>query len=160
MTTKMTKEESDARAAAEPQLTEYLPHQIMITARRISRVLADRYADAFELSVSELSVLSVVGQNGPLSPTAIAEETSMDKVRVSRASASLVAQGMLRQNRDPNDGRGRLLRLTKRGVGVHNGIVPVVQDIESTLTAGLGKSELATLNKVLGKLNAQLDALE
>lgn len=84
----------------------------------------------------------------------------MDKVRVSRASASLVAQGMLRQNRDPNDGRGRLLRLTKRGVGVHNGIVPVVQDIEARLTANLGKTEIACLNKVLSKLNAQLDALE
>ena len=67
---------------------------------------------------------------------------------------------MLRQSRDPNDGRGRLLRLTKRGTGVHNGIVPVVQDIETTLTDGLGKGELATLTKVLGKLNTRLDTIE
>ena len=160
MTPKANKGDAETTQDSVPQLTEFLPHQIMITARRISRVLADRYAEAFELSVSELSVLSAVGRNGPLSPTAIAEETSMDKVRVSRASASLVAQGMLKQSRDPNDGRGRLLRLTKRGTGVHNGIVPVVQDIESSLIDGLGKGEIATLTKVLGKLNTRLDAIE
>lgn len=160
MTPKANKGDVEATPDSTQQLTEFLPHQIMITARRISRVLADRYAEAFELSVSELSVLSAVGRNGPLSPTAIADETSMDKVRVSRASASLVAQGMLRQSRDPNDGRGRLLRLTKRGTGVHNGIVPVVKEIETSLTEGLGKGDIATLTKVLGKLNTRLDAIE
>lgn len=160
MTLKTTKDDADTNADKAFHLEQYLPHQIMITARRVSRMMTDRYATEFNLSVAELSVLSAVGRNGSLSPTAIAEQTSMDKVRVSRASASLVAQGMLRQSRDPSDGRGRLLRLTKRGTGIHNGVVPVVRDAEAELIAGLGKTELAALTRALNKLSARLDTIE
>ena len=45
----------------------------------------------------------------------------MDKVKVSRAAASLVARGLLRQTQDPRDGRARLLRLTCRGATAHRG---------------------------------------
>ena len=56
------------------------------------------------------------GRFGTLSPSAVGEATAMDKVKVSRAAASLVARGLLRQTQDPHDGRGRLLRLTRKGV--------------------------------------------
>jgi DNA-binding MarR family transcriptional regulator len=160
MTARTTNGEGDSGEEPPFHLEELLPHKLINTARRMSRVLADRYGDAFELSVTELSVLSAVGRGGALSPTAIAEQTSLDKVRVSRASASLVALGMLRQNRDPSDGRGRLLRLTKRGSGVHGGVAPVARELEVALVAGLGKAELATLTRALGKLNARMDALD
>ena len=170
----------DAAAKGELQSDSGLARQVdrMLTSVRLEGGLRGFFADAlafdqfdtlekdsiiypaFNLSVAELSVLSAVGHNGSLSPTAIAEQTSMDKARVSRASASLVAQGMLRQSRDPSDGRGRLLRLTKRGTGIHNGVVPVVRDAEAELTAGLGKTELAALTKALNKLSARLDTIE
>lgn len=140
-------------------LASFIPHRVIVTARRISQALAYHYDQAFKLSVAELSVLTVVGQNIRLSPTAIAGSTSMDKVRVSRATAVLVGKGLLRQNPDPRDGRGRVLRLTKKGQAVYDGINPIMQDIETALTAHFGKSDLQSLNRILSRLDTALDGI-
>lgn len=78
----------------------------------------------------------------------------MDKVKVSRAAAALVARGLLRQAPDPKDGRGRLLSLTRKGVAVHQGVIPLARELEASLSQGLGRAEWATLQKALLRLNA------
>ena len=101
----------------------------------------------------EWRLLAAVGRFAVLSPTAAGERTSMDKVKVSRAAASLVARGLLKQSQDPEDGRGRLLRLTRKGTTVYTSIGPTARDIEAALAPGLTKAEWSALNKALGKLS-------
>ncbi len=86
-------------------------------------------------------MLAIVGRFDTLSPSAVGEWTAMDKVKVSRAAASLVARGLLRQTQDPDDGRGRLLRLTRRGVSVHEGMVPLACELEGQLAEGMSRTE-------------------
>lgn len=76
----------------------------------------------------------------------------MDKVKVSRAAAGLVARGLLKQTQDPEDGRGRLLRLTRKGATVYATVAPTAQAIEASLSAGLSKAEWSTLQRALGKM--------
>ena len=76
----------------------------------------------------------------------------MDKVKVSRAAASLVARGLLKQTHDPKDGRGRLLRLTRKGVTVHQGMVPLACELEEQLAEGMSRTEWGGLLKALDKL--------
>ena len=76
----------------------------------------------------------------------------MDKVKVSRAAASLVARGLLRQTQDPKDGRGRLLRLTRRGTAVYDGMVPLACELEGQLAEGMSRAEWGALLKALDKL--------
>ncbi len=83
----------------------------------------------------------------------------MDKVKVSRAAASLVARGLLRQTQDPDDGRGRLLRLTRKGVTIYTTVGPTARNIEAALASGLTKAEWNTLHKALGKLNEHTRAI-
>ena len=83
----------------------------------------------------------------------------MDKVKVSRAAASLVARGMLRQTRDPDDGRGRLLRLTRKGATIYATIGPTAQAVEASLASALSKTEWNTLHRTLGKLMDHIHAL-
>jgi len=142
------------------QLSEFLAHQLIAASRRVTRVLSDRYDEAFGLTVAEVSVLVVVAESGSLSPTGIADAASMDKVRVSRASASLVAKGLLRQARDPDDGRGRLLRLTRKGQGVNDGIGPVAREFEAMLTGLFNKPDQTNLRRILARLNGALDAID
>ena len=82
----------------------------------------------------------------------------MDKVKVSRAAAALVARGLLRQSADPNDGRGRLLRLTRKGASVHDGVVPIARELEASLVQGLGRTEWQALNRALVRLNRHVQA--
>lgn len=149
-----------APGAVSFDLEEFLPYRLSVTTNRVSRLFAKQYAERFGLSIPEWRVLAVIGRFGTSSPTAVGEWSAMDKVKVSRAAASLVAKGLLRQTQDPRDGRGRLLRLTRKGTTVHAGVVPLALDIEATLAAGLTRAEWIALNKALVKLNAHVIAIE
>ena len=81
----------------------------------------------------------------------------MDKVKVSRAAQSLVAKGLVRQSPDPSDGRGRLLRLTRKGTTTHARMVPIATKTEALLFDDLSRAELAMLDRVLTKLTTRLE---
>ncbi len=142
------------------RLEEFLPYRLSVAANRVSRMFAQRYSQAFGLTIPEWRVLTVVGRFGTISPSAVGEQTAMDKVKVSRAAASLVTRGLVKQAQDPNDGRGRLLSLTRKGVLLYGNVVPLAQELEGTLSEGLNKQEWAVLNKVLVKLTAHVASLD
>ena len=135
------------------RLEDFLPYRLSVAANRVSRLFARRYSEAYGLSIPEWRVLAIVGRFDTLSPSAVGEWTAMDKVKVSRAAASLVTRGLLRQTQDPRDGRGRLLRLTRRGVTVYEGMVPLACELEGQLAEGLSRSEWSVLLKALDKLS-------
>jgi DNA-binding MarR family transcriptional regulator len=77
---------------------------------------------------------------------------AMDKVKVSRAAASLVSRGMIRQTQDPDDGRARVLRMTRKGNTAYQGVVPLAREMEAEIALGLSRAEWATLHKALNRL--------
>ena len=157
------KQQTDVTETETPdvfRLEEFLPYRLSVASNRVSRLFARHYSEAFGLTIPEWRVLAVIGRFGTLSPSAVCEWTAMDKVKVSRAAASLVSRGLLRQNQDPSDGRGRLLRLTRKGTTVHGGVVPLARELEATLAAGLTKSEWAALNKALVAVTEHVQTMD
>jgi DNA-binding MarR family transcriptional regulator len=142
------------------RLEDFLPYRLSVASNRVSRLFARRYSEAFGLTIPEWRVLAVIGRFGTMSPGAVGEWTAMDKVKVSRAAASLVSRGLLRQSQDPTDGRGRLLRLTRKGGNVHAGVVPLAREMEAALSEGLTRTEWNVLNKALVKLNEHVLTVE
>jgi DNA-binding MarR family transcriptional regulator len=141
-----------AGGGEEFRLEEFLPFRLAVASESVSRVIARQYLGQSGLGMPEWRLLAAVGRFGVLSPTAAGERTSMDKVKVSRAAASLVARGLLRQSQDPDDGRGRLLRLTRKGASIYAGIKPMAEEVETALAAGLSRTEWNALQKGLAKL--------
>ena len=141
------------------QLEEFLPYRLAVAAECVSRLIARDYLSKSGLGMSEWRLLAAIGRFGVLSPTAAGEQTAMDKVKVSRAAASLVSAGLIRQTQDPDDGRGRLLRLTRKGTTLYAGVPPTASEIEDTLMAGLARTEWRTLHKALGKLSDHAQSL-
>jgi DNA-binding MarR family transcriptional regulator len=142
------------------RLEDFLPYRLSVTASRVSRLLSRKYAESYGLSIPEWRVLAMVGRFGTLSPSAVGELTAMDKVKVSRAAASLVGRGLLRQRPDPKDGRGRLLSVTRKGEAVHSGMLPLACEVEKQLADGLSRGELSALLKALDRLNARAMAVD
>jgi len=136
------------------RLEEFLPYRLSVAANRVSRLFARQYSEAYGLSIPEWRMMAVIGRFGTISPSAVGESTAMDKVKVSRAAASLVARGLVKQTLDPNDGRGRLLRLTRKGTAVREGMVPLACDLEEQLAEGMSRTEWGSLLKALDKLAA------
>jgi DNA-binding MarR family transcriptional regulator len=142
------------------RLEDFLPYRLSVAANRVSRLFARRYSEAYGLGIPEWRVLALVGRFGTLSPSGVGEWSAMDKVKVSRAAGSLVARGLLRQTPDPEDGRGRLLRLTRRGEAVYDGMVPLACELEGQLAEGLSRTEWSVLLKALDKLSAHAKGFE
>ena len=142
------------------RLEEFLPYRLSVAANRVSRLFARRYSEAYGLSIPEWRVLAMIGRFGTLSPSAVGEWTAMDKVKVSRAAASLVARGLLRQTQDPRDGRGRLLHLTRKGATVYQGVVPLACELEEQLAEGMSRTEWSNLLKALDKLSTHAQGFE
>lgn len=150
-------------SVAEPddfRLEEFLPFQLAVTTTRISRLFAKRYAEELGLSIPEWRVLAVVGRFGTASPSMVSEWASMDKVKVSRAAATLVARGLVKQTQDPTDGRARLLRLTRKGSSLHQSAIPLARDIEQQLARGVSRADWTSLQKVVLRMNAFIEGME
>ena len=144
-------------SAAEFRLKNFLPYRLVAVADSIFRIFAENYEENFNLTMPEWRVLAVVAENGTMSPTEVGNLTAMDKVKVSRAAQGLTAKGMLRRSRDPHDGRGRLLRLTRKGSAIHGSVVPLATRLEAELFNDLSAAELSALNRVLAKVTTRIE---
>jgi DNA-binding MarR family transcriptional regulator len=159
------KQSSGRQTATEPavdgfRLDDFLPYRLSVASTRVSRLFARRYSQEFGISIPEWRVIAVLGRFGTLSPSAIGEATAMDKVKVSRAAAGLVARGLLKQAPNPHDGRGRKLTLSRKGEAVRQGVVPLARELEATLSAGLTPTEWTALQKALTRLNTHVHEIE
>jgi DNA-binding MarR family transcriptional regulator len=150
---------SEIGRAEEFRLEDFLPYRLSVAADAVSRLVSRVHLAQPGLGMPEWQVLAALGRFGVLSPTLVGERTSMDKVKISRAAASLAARGLLRQTRNPDDGRGRLVRLTRKGNAMYASVVTTAREVEATLAAGLTKAEWNALHRALGKLSEHSQAM-
>ncbi len=141
------------------RLEDFLPYQLSVAAESVSHLIVRDHLARSGLAMPEWRLLAAVGRYSVLSPTAAGQHTAMDKVKISRASASLVARGLLRQTPDPQDGRGRLLRLTRKGSTLFADVAATARNIEANLMPSLTKSEWSALHKALGRLSEHAQSL-
>jgi DNA-binding MarR family transcriptional regulator len=139
------------------ELGKYLPFRLTVLSNRLTRRVARFYGERFKLSAPEWRTMAVLGQQGAMSANAVITQTTMDKVRVSRAVAKLLKGGFITREADPQDRRRAILDLTPAGQDIYRQIVPLVQDIESELVAALSGPERAMLDNALTKIEAYLE---
>ena len=133
-------------------LEDFLPYRLSILSNRVSRAIAARYAETFDLSIPEWRVIAVLGRTPNLTAKEIAEATEMDKVAVSRAVARLVAAKRIHARADKDDARRQILALTTQGESVHARIAPIALASEEKLLGALSTKEREHLDALLDRL--------
>lgn len=133
-------------------LEDFLPYRLSILSNRVSRAIAARYAETFDLSIPEWRVIAVLGRRPGLTAKEVAEATEMDKVAVSRAVAKLVEFKRVAARADREDARRQILSLTPLGENVHARIAPMALASEQRLLAALDTRERAQLDALLNRL--------
>ena len=133
-------------------LEDFLPYRLSILSNRVSRAIATRYADTFDLTIPEWRIIAVLGRRPGLTAKEIAEATEMDKVAVSRAVARLVASKRVQARADAEDARRQILALTSQGESVHARIAPIALAAEEKLLSTLDARERRALDAVLDRL--------
>lgn len=149
--------------AAEFDLESFLPYLLSVASNRVSRLFAGRYSAAFGLSIPEWRVLAVIGQANARGsrPTAseIVQRSGMDKAKVSRAVASLLARRLIERGVGGADRRQQPLALSAAGRAVHAGVVPLARTLEAELLDGLAAEDRARLRDALARLAARAAAM-
>jgi DNA-binding MarR family transcriptional regulator len=139
------------------ELGKYLPFRLTVLSNRLTRKVARFYGERFKLSAPEWRTMAVLGQQGAMSANAVIGQTTMDKVRVSRAVAKLLKANLITRESDPQDRRRAILDLTAAGREIYRQIVPLVQEIETEIIAALSDPERAMLDNALAKIEAYLE---
>jgi DNA-binding MarR family transcriptional regulator len=145
-------------------LNQYLPYQLVNLARRVSDACNAEYGLPYGISVAEWRILARLSQkiDGRLSEVhsrGLGDITFMDKSRVSRALQQLQGKGYLARRPDPADNRASFLSLTETGLALYQQIEPLALDWETHFLAALKGSEYRDLQRVISKLEAQLDTM-
>ncbi len=147
-------------SVAELELGRFLPYRLSVLTNRVSRLLAREYENRFGIGVSEWRAMAVLGRQPALSASEVAERTSMDKVRVSRAVAALRRKGLVERRRDRVDQRVTRLSLTPRGGEVYRRVAALALAFEARLLAGFGEAERRRLFAFLARLDRRVEELE
>jgi DNA-binding MarR family transcriptional regulator len=152
----ITKRATGADPSAEFELRRFLPSRLTILSNRLTRHAARVYSDRFKLSAPEWRTLAVLGQQDAMSATAVMSQSSMDKVRVSRAIAKLLKAELITRETDPGDRRRAILNLTMAGQEIYRQIIPLVQDAEAEMMATLSEAERKVLEQALSQIEESL----
>ena len=139
------------------ELGKYLPFRLTVLSNRLTRRVARFYGVRFKLTAPEWRTMAVLGQRGAMSANNVIVQTTMDKVRVSRAVAKLLKAGYITREADPQDRRRAILTLTASGMEVYRQIVPLVQAVEAEMLAALSPDDRQGLDAALARIEAYLD---
>ena len=137
-------------------LKQFLPYRCNSLAEQISVSLSRIYVDKFGITVAGWRILVTLAEYQELQAKEVARLTNMDKVRVSRAVATLLESGLLERRVCDNDSRVTILGLSGAGKKLYQRIAPEALAWEAELVAPLSISEQRSLAQILDKLEGRL----
>lgn len=133
-------------------LSQFLPYQLSSAAQAVSKAFADRYSQAYGLTIAEWRVLAHLHQADQVSVRDVHLMVGMDKPKVSRAAARLREKGYVNKGSNPGDGRLVKLSLTEKGHQVMEDLIPIALKFEAELLTMLGH-RAGDLRESLTRLN-------
>ncbi len=133
-------------------LHAFFPYQTRVFYKHVSEAVACVYGTEYGMKPYEWRTLAILGAANVYTPAELVEQSSMDKVAVSRAIASLSKRGWILSRSNKNDGRSRLLRSSAKGREVLKKLIPMIRQVEDDLLAGLTEAERLELRRLMGKV--------
>lgn len=151
-----------AMAAALPDLP--MAETVMVRLLRIAVVGLGQATDPSlrraGLTESNFHVLCLLmaSEEGRASPSELSELVGASRANMSRIIDSLVSEGLVLRETSAGDARRATVQISARGREAARSAVPVLAEPLRQAFAGLGGSDLATLDRLLRELVASFDA--
>lgn len=142
---------ADLRKASAPRTRQILIGALLrVPAQAIHRrIIRELEAAGFDgLSLPHMAVLQFPGPDG-VRPGTLAERAGMSKQAMNQLLRSLEGLGLLVRSDAPEEGRARIVRLTRRGRAVQAKVLEILRGIEREWQAELGSKDFAQLKGLL-----------
>jgi len=131
---------------------DYSTFRLSMVAKAIDRLTLKMLADNCELTIAEWRVLSRLAPIGGATVREISEMAWADRAEVSRAAASLEAEGLTSRRPNPGDGRSPILFATEKGMALYRRLLPLRGEFHRSLAADLTDEERCLLDGLLLKI--------
>ena len=128
---------------------------LMATANAIRSAYDERLA-ALGLNLSLASLLSYVGDFGPVTQTRVAEHLGQGRAVTGTQIDRLERDGLLERRPDPSDRRVWLVAITDAGERVAESIADVDRVLRAELRSGISRADRQTLAATLVRLQQNL----
>jgi DNA-binding MarR family transcriptional regulator len=116
------------------------------------RIIKELNAAGFEeLRLPHMAVLQFPGPDG-VRPGTLAERAGISKQAMNQLLRSLEALGYIARSDDPNEGRARIIRFTKRGHAAYAMIHDILRAIEREWIDELGTKRFVQLKDLLWRV--------
>jgi DNA-binding MarR family transcriptional regulator len=114
----------------------------------------------YGLNAASFDVLATLRRAAPedgLSPGDLLEETMVTSGTMTNRIDQLEKAGLVERRRNPEDGRGYLIRLTAKGFALVDAAVSEHVETQKRLVAGLPEAERVALNAILNTFTESID---
>jgi DNA-binding MarR family transcriptional regulator len=108
------------------------------------------------IGLMEWRVLALLAVEGECSPARIGQVAGVDKSVVSRAAQALEADGLIEIAATASAGRQTALRLTQKGLDLHDRAIHLALLREDRLLEGFSEAERVQLTEQLKRMTANL----
>ena len=113
------------------------------------RLISELNAAGFqELRLPHMAVLQFPGPDG-VRPGVLADRAAISKQAMNQLLGSLEEYGYVVRSNDPNEGRARIIRFTRRGHAAYAKIHDILHDIEDEWRTELGSQTFTQLKELL-----------
>lgn len=112
---------------------------------------------AHELTEQQWRVIRILGENGTVDASEVAERAFILAPSLTRIIKSLEERGLIGKDRDEADGRRVLLRITPAGLKIIEEVTPESRMIYSDLERKFGEEKINLLLDLLGELSDTMD---
>ncbi|NMM92400.1 MarR family transcriptional regulator [Rhodococcus sp. SRB_17] len=137
--------------------TRALAGDLSLTVVRLSRHLRGRRADA-QVSLTQLSVLTTLGREGPMTHRALAGREKVQPPSMTRLVTLLAEMGLVERSPHPTDGRQIIVTLSAVGEASPADETHAREVWMNEQLSGLNADELVTLRGAVGIITAMVSA--
>lgn len=109
----------------------------------------------FGITRREWRLLALLGRDGELSPSALAERGALDRARVSKALGTLLAKGLVERSALAGDRRQARVALSQRGRSIFDELFPLIAQINAEILSILDPPARASLEDALERLTGR-----
>jgi len=150
--------EKKAQRAVRADMSDALEYSRLITYRisqltaKLNTQASNVLKDHVGLNMVQWRILALVRSSGPVSSSTLVKSVGMDAGLFSRNLKSMQELKLVKAIVDKDDQRKQLLTLTSAGLKYYERASPIMAKRRQNLTRGITATEMATLHKVLDKL--------
>ena len=126
---------------------------------RICKLMRSRihaHFETFGLYRGQHFVLNVLWENEGITHSELATRSCVQPATITNAVKRMEKAGLVERRRDPDDERLSRVYLTEAGRDIRVKVEEAFRDFEAQVLAGLSEKEIATLRKVLAKIEENL----